>query len=261
VVLSGTNTYTGSTLVNNGILQLSGGGSISNSAIVTVAANATLDASLRTDGTFTLNSGQTLSGFGTVTGLVVAAGGSTVAPGSASTLGMLTVSSNTTLAGLTFIKINRTTATNDVLSVGGTLMEGGTLTVSNLDGTLAASDSFKLFSPLAFGGAFAVTNLPALGTGLAWDASGLATNGVIKVVAVSSVNTNPTNLMAVVSGNTLMLSWPADHTGWRLQAQTNSLITGLDTNWVVIPGTDSVNSTNIIMDPANGAVFYRMIYP
>ena len=35
----------------------------------------------------------------------------------------------------------------------------------------------------------------------------------------------------------LTLSWPADHTGWRLQAQTNNPTTGLGTNWFDVPGS------------------------
>jgi hypothetical protein len=59
----------------------------------------------------------------------------------------------------------------------------------------------------------------------------------------------------------MTLSWPTDHLGWHLQAQTNSLSAGLGTNWITIPGSDTVTSTNIVINPANGAVLYRMIYP
>ena len=72
---------------------------------------------------------------------------------------------------------------------------------------------------------------------------------------------NPTNLTTVLSGNLLTLSWPADHLGWRLQMQTNTLATGLGTNWVTLPGTELVTSTNIPINPTNRAVFYRMVYP
>jgi hypothetical protein len=72
---------------------------------------------------------------------------------------------------------------------------------------------------------------------------------------------NPTNLTAVLSGSSFVVSWPADHLGWRLQVQTNSLPAGLSTNWVTVPGSDLVTSTNLTVNPGNGAVFYRMIYP
>jgi hypothetical protein len=86
-------------------------------------------------------------------------------------------------------------------------------------------------------------------------------NGTIAVIAGSAVSTNPTNITVSVSGNTLTLSWPQSHRGWRLQVQTNSLATGLNTNWITIPASEAVNSTNMTIDPANGSVFYRLIYP
>jgi hypothetical protein len=76
-----------------------------------------------------------------------------------------------------------------------------------------------------------------------------------------AVALNPTHLTSVLSGNVLTLSWPADHLGWRLQVQTNALPTGLSTDWVTLPGSDLVSSTNITINPGNGAVFFRMVYP
>jgi hypothetical protein len=35
----------------------------------------------------------------------------------------------------------------------------------------------------------------------------------------------------------------------------------MGTNWVTLPGTDLVTSTNLPINPANHAVFYRLIYP
>jgi len=63
-------------------------------------------------------------------------------------------------------------------------------------------------------------------------ANDLAANGTIKVVVAS---TSPANISAQVTGNNLTLTWPADHTGWRLQAQTNDLNVGLGTNWLMSP--------------------------
>jgi hypothetical protein len=70
--------------------------------------------------------------------------------------------------------------------------------------------------------------------------------------------------VAVVTGvpgsQTLTLSWPADHIGWTLQTQTNSLSVGLSTNWVDVPGSASVDSVSIPIDVTQPSVFYRMIY-
>ena len=76
-----------------------------------------------------------------------------------------------------------------------------------------------------------------------------------------SVNQNPTNIVASVSGNQLTLAWPVDHTGWQLQVQTNSLSVGLGNNWVPVSGSTGVNEVVVPMDPANGSVFYRLVYP
>ena len=75
-----------------------------------------------------------------------------------------------------------------------------------------------------------------------------------------SVSGTAFGLVTSVSGSTLTLSWPTDHTGWRLQAQTNSLSTGLGTNWTDISGTETSNTYNATLNPANGTVFYRMVY-
>jgi hypothetical protein len=56
------------------------------------------------------------------------------------------------------------------------------------------------------------------------------------------------------------LAWPADHLGWRLQYQTNALAQGLGTNWMDWPGSTNVTQTNIVINPAAGPVFFRLIY-
>ena len=79
---------------------------------------------------------------------------------------------------------------------------------------------------------------------------------------VSTVNPTPTNIVTTVkSGNQLTLSWPADHIGWRLQAQTNPPGVGLNSHWVDVAGSASVNTVPITIVNTNGPVFFRMIYP
>lgn len=189
--------------------------------------------------------------------MVVQSGG-TLVPGP--NLGKLTVNSSVTLqpGSVTQLEINRTLLTNDVLRVTSTLIYGGTLAVTNLSGTLAAGDSFTLFQSSSINSSFAAYALPSLASGLGWNTSSL-TNGVLSVV--QTVNPTPTNLTVTVAGGTLTLSWPADHTGWRLQAQTNSLDAGLGTNWSDVAGSALTNQMNFPMDSASGSVFYRMIFP
>ena len=261
------NTVSGSVVIaTNGVLTLNGSSGLSNSPSIDIQLGGALDTTGRTNRLLTLLSGQTLKGNGTLRGNLTTAAGSTLSPGaSAGILGILTVANTTgvtntaTLGGTTIMELNRAVTPNsDRLLTAGTNVFGGTLTVNNIGAALQLNDTFQLFTNAATRGAFAVTILPSLTSGLGWSNS-LAINGRLTVIA--TVNTNPTNITAVVNGNQLTLNWPADHTGWHLQIQTNSLSTGLNTNWVTLPGSDLVNSTNMTINPANGAVFYRMVYP
>ncbi len=257
-ILTSANTYSGATLVNAGTLTLTGNGSIGNSGTISLNSGASLDVSGRSDGTLTLNANQTLSGSGTVTGVVTTVAGATVAPGSSATTGALTATGNITLGGTNIMKLNATAATNDVLATGGILTYGGTLYLTNLSGTLTSNSTFKLFSasPGNYSGAFSAIVPASPGGGVGWNTNTLATDGVLRFIA--TVNTNPTNITVAASGNSLTLSWPADHTGWRLQAKTNSLAGGV---WSDVPGSTSVNSITVPIAPGNVSIFYRMVYP
>ncbi len=88
-----------------------------------------------------------------------------------------------------------------------------------------------------------------------------ATSSVVVANAISPINSNPTNIVFSVTNNTLYLTWPADHTGWRLQAQTNSLSVGIRTNWVDVAGSTATNQVVIPINITNGSVFYHLVYP
>jgi len=179
LVLSGTYTYTGDTSVSAGTLALTGAGSIAGSPNITIDTGATLDVSASSAGNLTLASGQTLKGGGTVNGSLVASAGSTVSPGLS--IGALTVSGEVVLQGATFMELNATLDTNDVLRAG--LLElGGTLHLANLAGNLMAGDSFKLFDAGLYGGAFTGV-VPAMpGPGLTWDLSNLSSDGTLRIL-------------------------------------------------------------------------------
>jgi hypothetical protein len=145
---------------------------------------------------------------------------------------------------------------NDLLVVTGTLAFGGTLTVSNTGPALVAGDKFKLFNKPGTG-TFGLMNLPALTAGLTWT-NKLATDGSIAVV--QTVSLTPINISLQLSSTSLTLNWPADHTGWRLQSQTNSLNAGLTTNWWNVTGSNITNRW-IVPIGTNPSVFFRLIYP
>jgi hypothetical protein len=80
-------------------------------------------------------------------------------------------------------------------------------------------------------------------------------------VSALPVSTAPVGLSIVTSGDLLNLSWPFDHTGWRLQTQTNELATGLGTNWLDVAGSTSTNSITVPVSSVDGSVFFRLMYP
>jgi hypothetical protein len=80
-------------------------------------------------------------------------------------------------------------------------------------------------------------------------------------VRVTSSSTVPVDVLMSVSDEILNLSWPADHTGWRLQVQTNGLETGLGLNWFDVVGSTATNNVALPIDANQGSLFYRLIYP
>lgn len=256
LTLSTANTYSGNTIVNAGTLQLSATGSISNTPIIAVSKNAVLDVSALAGG-FVLGTNKTLTGNGTMTGNLIANG--TVIPGSS--VGILSIGGTAILRGVTQMEIakNASVRTNDLLNATGAISYGGSLSVSHLGpDALAAGDSFKLFNGASYSGAFTNLTLPAIDPAYFWT-NRLALDGTLAVLLVVSIT--PPNLVTTVVGSTLQLSWPTNHIGWRLEAQTNALSAGLGTNWTTVAGSAQTNLLMFPIDPANSAVLYRLTYP
>jgi hypothetical protein len=80
-------------------------------------------------------------------------------------------------------------------------------------------------------------------------------------VGARPVSSTATTISLGVSDSQFRVNRPSDHTGWRLQVQTNSIDSGLSTNWVTVPDSSSTNHVSIPIDPANGCVFFRLISP
>ena len=75
-------------------------------------------------------------------------------------------------------------------------------------------------------------------------------------------NATPASLTVTpISGTNLLLQWPGDHTGWRVQTQTNPVTVGLSTNWATLAGSSLTNQIMVPVDKTNGSVFFRMVYP
>lgn len=212
----------------------------------------TLDGVNTYTGRTVVNAG-TLAGAGTIAGALT--NSATLAPGDGGT-GALTVSGNLTLkAGSTNVfAVSGTTPTNSSVIAGSSVAYGGVLKI-NASGSFTTGQQFVLFSGAGATNTSNFASIQTTGSSVTFS----FTNGIL--TASSSLASNPTNISFTVSGSTLSLSWPADHLGWILQSQTNSLSTGLGTNWVDVPGSDSVTSTNITISPAKPTAFYRLRHP
>ncbi len=194
LTLLGNDTYTGSTMVNSGVLALgfnptnNSDATISGTTNITIAAGAAIDVSGRSNGTLPLASGQTLQGGGTLRGILDSTGGGTVSPGGGITgaVGTLTVTNGVNLGGTTWMKLNRSASpASDQLisSPGGPINYGGTLIVTNIGATLHAGDTFTLFSAAAYNNSFANIVLPNPNY-YVWNTSQLAVNGSITLAAI-----------------------------------------------------------------------------
>jgi fibronectin-binding autotransporter adhesin len=259
--------YSGSTTVSNGILALGASATLNNSSSIGLRDPGILDVSAA--GSFSVggSTAQTLQGNGTLQGSLVLGASGTIVVGFTNAIGKLTVTNDVNLSGNTYMELNETNViggTNDQIAAA-TITLGGTLNVTNIGPALHVGDTFKLFKASGtLSGAFSTINLATNdGNNMAYTwTDNTAVDGSITVfTAVSLVNQTPTNITLTVSGNQLTLSWPPDHIGWRLQAQTNSIDVGLAGNWVDVAGSTTVDTMTFTIDPANGTVFYRMVYP
>jgi hypothetical protein len=118
-----------------------------------------------------------------------------------------------------------------------------------------------------------VSNLPALsftdtnvtnGTSYFFTVSAVNADGVsgdAGPVNARPVSMTPPQLALGVSAGQMQFNWPSDHTGWRLEAQTNSVGVGLGTNWVTVLNSATTNQIFIPINSTNGSVFFRLIYP
>lgn len=210
LTLAGSNSYTGLTSVNAGTLHVTGG--ISAGSPVNVGGSGTLT------GTGSLGSHTTVNG--------------NVAPG-AGGIGNLTVAGKLTLAGTATMEINKSTATCDQISGSALATYGGTLTVTNLAGTLASGDKFILFPSSGYSGSFSTFNLPALTGGLKWDTSGLLVDGSILVGFDAAITGQPSSQSV---GQGVSATFSVTATGLPVPTYQWQISTNGGSTWLNIPG-------------------------
>jgi autotransporter-associated beta strand protein len=186
LVIGGTNSWHGNTLVNAGTLAIANPSALAISPLITLASGAVLDAGTLPSG-LSLVSHQTLGGSGSVSGNLTIGSGAMLSP--ANSFGIITFGNNLTLApgSDTLLEVSPAPLTNDLVRVLGTLTYGGNLILTNLSSSpYAAGDAFQLFAAAASTGGEVRIFPETPGPSLVWDPSSLATTGVLRVIAGST---------------------------------------------------------------------------
>jgi hypothetical protein len=145
------------------------------------------------------------------------------------------------------------TGANDLIRGLTTITYGGTLSLVNVQGTIGPSSSFKLFSSEIYRGVFAGLTPSTPGPDLAWNTNTLATDGTLRIVSLS-----PTSLSSSISDNVLKLTWPADHTGWRLQTQANT--NSIGSIWTDVADSITTNEMAFAINSTWTGAYFRLRY-
>mgnify|MGYP002078720136 FL=1 len=200
-IISGANTYTGSTTISSGTMTLSGSLStgtvtVANSAILNLNGNIGGSLVISSGGLVNLTStvgGQltnsgTLKGIGTITGNAILNNNSITIPGNTA-IGTLNFSGNVTMNNLANISMQVAAgSTNcDKIVATGTFTCNGILDVTSLSGTFTLTDTYKIISAASIIGTFSSINLPVLPLTLAWDKSELYTAGILKLKSTTGI--------------------------------------------------------------------------
>jgi hypothetical protein len=136
-----------------------------------------------------------------------------------------------------------------------TLYYSGGLTVINSGPAPANGSTYAFFNATNYAGAFTSTSYPSLPSGFSW-VDNLLTSGSISVTG--AVLGSPM-LAYSLNGLQLTLSWDsATYPGYSVQAQTNSINSGLGSNWTGT-GSGTISPYVTTINPAKPTVFYRLI--
>ena len=166
----------------------------------------------------------------------------------------ISATGNLTIAGNVAVAVNETnnlsTATNDLVVVGGSLTKTGTgtLKVTNLGPTLNIGDSFTLFNKPVTGGA----NLAVSGAGVIWT-NKLAIDGSIAVLAFATAPVVTSGGVSVLpNGNVALTATGLVGLPYTLLGSTN-LLTPRASWQVITSGTVTTSPFTVTDTTASGS--------
>jgi fibronectin-binding autotransporter adhesin len=249
--LNAPNAYTGTTVIQDGTLDLGAAASLLSTPTIELRSNAVFSVAALAGG-FTLDFPQTLRGNGSVAGSVTANG--TVSPGLP--VGALQVSNQAILAGTTVMELNRTNSplNADLLSAAN-LTFGGALIVTNIGPALQGGEVFNLFDG-ALSGEFTSITLPTLISPLlSWNTNDLATLGIIKV---DGGQAPPFSIGSpTLSGTNLVIQFPSE-AGYNYYLERTPML--VPANWSVVSTNagGGVITLEIPVNPASLQEFFRV---
>lgn len=215
LILNGTNSFTGATVVAEGTLALGAASAQIGTSVFDVKSNAVLDATALVGG-LPLATNQMLAGSGVVLGDVSALAGAILAPGGSAGAGTLTLSNDFVLNGGAMLRFDlagtETTGdgTNDLLLISGDLVLSGAIRVdfSFLDALPVSPGNYTLirYTGALVGGA---TNFTAAN----------ASNRL----AFAFDDTTPGEIHVLISGSPTNLVWLGDgvQNRWEVQGASN----------------------------------------
>jgi autotransporter-associated beta strand protein len=243
LTLAGLGDYSGLTIVSNGTL--------------------TVDGSLQSGGDVQVYRG-TLAGAGVVGPSVTIGANGNLAPGNpASPFAVLQLGNNLVLAGTCTIDLNKAASPliHDVVVFVTDLTFGGTLRLNISGPPLVAGDEFVFFNYVTATGGFSRIEPSSPGPGLAWDASRLAIDGALRVVAL------PTPGIATISimDNNVVLSGTNGVPGTSSYVLSTTNVALPLASWVriatnVFDANGNFNFTNVV-NPNTPQQFFSLQLP
>jgi hypothetical protein len=93
---------------------------------------------------------------------------------------------------------------------------------------------------------------------VATDSLGKTVTNHFAVTVSPPVNMPSPVLTAQLSNGFLLLRWPTDYVGWRLEEQTNWMALESKTNWAFLTNSTQNNVWTSLVSPENPFVFYRL---